>query len=387
VNLMRRARLPVRGAVAALALAWLLAAGPAAEPVEQAKSTTPPAAQPAEAPPWPNAAQLAERRREAERRQLFRSTEPVAITIAADFRAVQRDRDVTSTRMFPATITFPTADGQTASMPLLIRTRGHSRRKPTLCDFAPLRLEFQKELTKNTLFDGPRSLKLGAHCRDNGTFEQYVLREHAVYRVFNLLTPRSFRSRLAKMTYVDTKNGRTVASRFGHFIEDDDDVARRLEGRIREAKGTLFRQTHSETLTLMMLFEFMIGNTDLSVSQQHNVRLVETPANEIYPIPYDFDFSGLVNTTYSGVDKRLPIQSVRDRIYRGPCRTLEELETFFARFRALKTEIYAVYDAVPSMASSDRREARAYLDEFYRIVDRPRDLKRTFIDPCVHAGM
>ena len=239
VNLMRRARLPVRGAVAALVLAWLLAAGPAAEPVEQAKSTTPPVAQPAEAPPWPNAAELAERRREAERRRLFRSAEPVAITIAADFRAVQRDRDVTSTKMFPATITFPAADGQTASMPLLIRTRGHSRRKPTLCDFAPLRLEFQKELTKNTLFDGPRSLKLGAHCRDNGTFEQYVLREHAVYRLFNLLTPRSFRSRLAKMTYVDAKNGRTVATRFGHFIEDDDDVARRLEGRIKEAKGTL----------------------------------------------------------------------------------------------------------------------------------------------------
>ena len=318
---------------------------------------------------------------------MFRSVDPVEVTITADFRTVQRDRNPTSTKMFPATITFPGADGQPASMPLQIRTRGHSRRKPTLCDFAPLRLEFQKELTKNTLFDGPRTLKLGAHCRDNGTYEQYVLREHAVYRIFNLLTPRSFRSRLAKMTYVDAKNGRTVASRFGHFIEDDDDVARRLEGRISDAKGTLFRRTHAETLTLMMLFEYMIGNTDLSVSAQHNVRLVETPANEIFPVPYDFDFSGLVNTTYSGVDKRLPIQSVRDRLYRGPCRTVEELETFFVRFRALKTEIYAVYDAIPNMAASDRREARAYLDDFYRTIDRPRDQKRTFIDPCVNAGM
>ena len=159
----------------------------------------------------------------------------------------------------------------------------------------------------------------------------------------------------------------------------------------------LFRQTHSETLTLMMLFEFMIGNTDLSVSQQHNVRLVETPANEIYPVPYDFDFSGLVNTTYSGVDKRLPIQSVRDRLYRGPCRTPEELETFFARFRALKTEIYAVYDAVPNMASSDRREARAYLDEFYRIdrspagseahVHRPLRARRDVIVRPAAAGL
>ena len=205
--------------------------------------------------------------------------------------------------------------------------------------------------------------------------------------MFNLLTPRSFRARLAKATYVDAASKRTVATRYGLFIEDDDDVARRLEGRITDVKNMLFYRLHGETLTLMALFEYMIGNTDMSILHQHNIRLVETPANELYPVPYDFDFSGLVNTTYAGADKRLGITSVRDRLYRGPCRTPQELETVFVKMRALKSELLAVYDGLADMSGTDRREARTYLEEFFRLIDRPRDVKTALIDPCLAAGM
>jgi hypothetical protein len=350
-----------------------------------APAPVPPA--PAAPAPWPTAAELGNRRREAERRRLFASDEPQAVRLIADFKQVNRDRDPLSTKMYPATIEFTEPDGTARSMPLQIRTRGHSRRRPTVCDFAPLRLEFQKELTKGTLFDGPRALKLGTHCRHNSTFENYVLREYAVYRLLNLLTPRSFRARLAKATYIDAASKRPVGTRYGIFIEDDDDVARRLEGRITDVKNMLFYRLHGETLTLMALFEFMIGNTDMSILHQHNVRLVETPAKEIYPVPYDFDFSGLVNTTYAAADKRLGITSVRDRLYRGPCRTPQELEPAFAKFKALKTDLLAVYDQIPDMSGTDRREARTYLEEFFRLIDRPRDVRTAILDPCLQAGM
>lgn len=379
-------RASVATAGVGLVLAGVLSSAPVASVIDQAAPGAPQTA-PAAPRQWPSDTELAERRREAERRRLFRSVETQAITLIADFKTVNRDRDPLSTKTFPARIEFQDADGAPTSMPLQIRTRGHSRRRPTLCDFAPLRLEFQKELTKGTLFDGPRTLKLGTHCRNNGTFEQYVLHEYAVYKILNLLTPRSFRARLAKATYVDAANKRTIASRYGLFIEDEDDVARRLGGRITEIKGTVFRRTHGETLTLMAIFQYMIGNTDMSITAQHNIRLVETPENELYTVPYDFDFSGLVNTIYSAADKRLGITSVRDRLYRGPCRTPEELEAVFVKMRALKPDILAVFDAIPDFNSTDRREAKAYLEEFYRTIDRPREVKAAFIDPCVKAGM
>jgi len=356
----------------------------APEPQTQAGAPQPTAAGPA---PWPDAKALAERRREAETRRLFLSAEPLPFTLIADFRAVNRDRDPKSTRTFPATIVFARDDGTTASIPLQIRTRGHSRRNPAVCSFAPLRLEFQKEQMTGTVFGGHSALKLGTHCRDVGEFEQYVLREYTVYQIFNLLTPRSFRARLAKVTYLNAADKKPVAVRYGMLIEDEDDVARRMEGRISETMKLTFRYLHPDTLTLMMLFEYMIGNTDLSISAQHNVRVVDTPTGVRYPVPYDFDYSGVVDTTYSVADKRLGIQSVRDRLYRGPCRTAAELEPFFVKMRAAKPDVLALYDGLADLNNSYRRSAKGYLEEFYRTIDRPREVKRAIIDPCVKAGM
>ena len=81
------------------------------------------------------------------------------------------------------------------------------------------------------------------------------------------------------------------------FIEDDDDVARRMGGRITDQQRTARSAASTpRPITLMSLFEYMIGNTDMSMFRQHNIRLVQTPASVRYPVPYDFDYSGLVNT-------------------------------------------------------------------------------------------
>src|SRR5262245_3106498 len=190
------------------------------------------AGQAAQSPPaqgaaevWPDPEAMAERRQTAERRPLFAQAEPLAFTLIADFRAVQRDRDPASTKTYPATLIVKRPDGSEASIAMRIRTRGHSRRRQTTCSFAPLRLEFAGE-TAGTPFAGQRTLKLGTHCRDVKEYEEYLLREYAVYRMFNLLTPRSFRARLGAATYLDAATKKEVGVRSALFLEDDDDVAR-----------------------------------------------------------------------------------------------------------------------------------------------------------------
>jgi len=352
----------------------------------QAPATTQAPAKPDTTETWPDAAALAERRLIAEQRPLFRSAEPLAFTLVADFKAVQRDRAPESTQTYPATLRVARPDGSEASIAMQIRTRGHSRRRPSTCTFAPLRIEFAGDVT-GTVFEGQRALKLGTHCRDVDEYEQYVRREYAAYRIFNLLTPRSFRTRLATASYVDAASNKPVTTRAGLFIEDDDDVARRLDGRIAEQEKALFHHVDSETITLLTLFEYMIGNTDVSMSGLHNIVLVRTPSNAIYPVPYDFDYSGLVNTRYAIPDKQFGIATVRQRLYRGPCRTADQFEVFLARMRAARAEVMAVYDAVPGLDPRYARDGKAYLDEFYRTIDRPRDVKRAFVDGCDRAGM
>jgi len=334
--------------------------------------------------PWPAAAALAERQRDAERRRLFRSDELPPMTLKADFRAVMRDRNEDSVTTFPATISFAAADGSVQSMPLRIRTRGHSRRNVRTCTFAPLRLEFEKARSKGTIFDGHGALKLGTHCRADQ--QEIILREHAIYKAFNLLTPRSFRSRVARMTYVDAASGKVVAEAAGLFIEDDDDVARRLEGRIVTVEKPLFVTIEPGSLNLMMLFEYMIGNTDFSIMEQHNVRLVQTQPGRRFVVPYDFDYSGLANADYASPSKALPIASVRERLFRGPCRTAAEWQPSVDQLRAVKSKVMELFDA-RELSASYRRDARAYLEQFYRMLEQPPTLKRAIIDPCANGGM
>ena len=267
------------------------------------------------------------------------------------------------------------------SIPVRIRTRGHSRRKPINCTFAPLRIEFPTNPV-GTVFEGQENLKLGTHCRDYGEYPQYVVREYPIYRMFNLLTPRSFRVRLAEAHYMDAKDRKPVRGRWSLFLEDDDDVASRQGGRASDVHGLSFRRTYLPTTIETLLFEYLIGNTDVSIREQHNVIVVESREGTNYVVPYDFDYSGVVEAPYAAPSPVLRLGSVRDRLYRGPCLTLEEFEPFFARFRAKHDELLAAYDGIPLLPEGYIRKAKSYLEGFFRTIDNPARARREFIRDC-----
>ena len=335
--------------------------------------------------PWPEPEALRARRVEAERRPLFAGSEPLAFTLTADFKALYKDRTPNSTKRFDGVITLAGPGGATTTLAVKLGTRGHFRLMRRNCEFAPIRVEFAGNETEGTIFAGQRALKLGTHCQGYKSYEQYTLKEYLTYRIFNLFTPRSFRARLTTATYVDLATQKPIATKYAIFLEDDDDVARRLEGRIAELPRALFSDLDQETLTLMTLYEYMIGNTDYSIYALHNVRLVKTPDNRMYPVPYDFDISGLVHPPYANPDPRLHLASVTERLYRGPCRTAEQLEPFLAMFRSKKNDVLALYDELSDLDAGTRQEAKAYLEEFYSTISQPRDTKRRLVDACKAA--
>jgi hypothetical protein len=173
--------------------------------------------------------------------------------------------------------------------------------------------------------------------------------------------------------------------RYGMLLENDEDLARRLEGRLLTFPNRLFNFMEPDSLMVMSLFQYLIGNTDFSIMALHNIKLVQTSNLALYPVTYDFDYSGLVNTGYGVVDKRLNLSSVRERLYRGPCKTMQELTPFLERFTAKKDEVLALIDQVPDMKKERRDYARNYLTEFFSTVASPTKAKRAFIDDCVKA--
>jgi hypothetical protein len=338
------------------------------------------------AAPWPDADTLRKRQVDAERRALFASHEPLAFTLTADFKAIDKDRDPNSTKRYAGVLTL-SAEGA-APIDIRLGTRGNARLNVRTCDFPPLRVDFPKQdgksAVKGTVFAGQETLKLVTHCWASSTFDQYLLREYLVYRIFNVMTPRSFRARQAVVTYVDSTNGKRIEARPGIFIEEDGDLARRMGGRVVDLLRSQARDLDPDAATTMAILQYMVGNTDYSIYALHNMKLVQTPAlgRLLIPVPYDFDMTGLVNPYYAGVDKRLAIATVRDRLYRGPCRTMEDLEPLLAVFRARQPDVLALVDALPGLRGGDRRDVRTFLNEFYETLARPGRVKRAVIDGC-----
>ena len=168
------------------------------------------------------------------------------------------------------------------------------------------------------------------------------------------------------------------------FIEDDDDVAARMEGRAVEMPGLLFKDFDQESLTLMTVFQYMIGNPDYSITGMHNVRLVQTAANVRYPITWDFDVTGLVDPQYAvpNAQVRKAIAGVRARSYLGPCRSAEEFEPTLAAFRGKQGEMQALLNSIPGLDDAERRKAAEYLGEFFTVIGSKELVKRELIDTC-----
>lgn len=306
--------------------------------------------------------------------RLFRSRETLQLTIRAPLKELFKNRDTLAVKPVDGTIEVGDGKGGTALIPVSLETRGHFRLKPTTCSFAPLKVKFDKEKAKGTEFSGQGSLKLITHCQNGARYEQNVLLEEATYRMHNLLTPFSFRTRLAKIHYIPTDDTSKAVTRYAFFLEDDGAMARRNNGTVLMQTGGKYDEMDQPLLDLMMLWEYMVGNTDWSVFMIHNFRIVAVEGKDVYyPVAYDFDFSGLVNAPYASPDYRLPIKSVRQRLYRGPCKKVEDLAATMALFKEKQDSLYAILRATPDFEPARLKDAIGYLNEFYKDIKTPKD--------------
>jgi hypothetical protein len=313
---------------------------------------------------------------------LFDATEPpLELTLTTDLKAVVKERG----KEHPyhrAVLGYVDSSGAPAALDIRVRTRGIFRLKPTTCSFPPLQLDLPKKAAAHTPFGARDKLKLVTYCRNRDEYEQYVVQEYLIYRVYNLLTERSFRVRLARVTYADSAGREQPVTRYGFVLEDDRELATRVHATLVEQQGLLQQDIDPENMGLVGVFQYFIANTDWSVWGLHNVKLLRDSSSALYAVPYDFDWSGVIGTVYARPDARLPIQSVRQRLFRGACRTPEELAAVFARFQEKKEAIYALYRDEPALAPKTRDQALRYYDEFYKTIADPGAIKREFLQKC-----
>ncbi|NGP77393.1 hypothetical protein G3570_12165 [Balneolaceae bacterium YR4-1] len=315
---------------------------------------------------------------------LFESDEALEITMEMDMRRVLRDRG-DETDYHPLLVTWNSEDGEVRQVEARVKVRGNFRRQRENCRFPPLRMRFEKETVEGTVFEGQKKLKLVTHCQTRRSqYQQYVLQEYLIYRAYSLLTDKSFRVRLVKVTYVDSEKRDEPFTRYNFILEDEDKMAERLGGRIVEVENVHPDVTDYDLSNRLAIFQYMMGNTDWSIPALHNIKLVlpiggQTP----YAIPYDFDWSGIINTRYAEPNPILNIRTVRQRLFRGFCRSPEVFRAEFSFFNRHKSAIYALYrDLTPPLEQDEFEQATEYLDDFYAIINDPDEAEDEIIDEC-----
>ena len=314
---------------------------------------------------------------------LFRSDQPIEVTLTTNIGRIREDkRDDPPWR--DATLSYKGDDGALVTVALRARTRGIWRLR--MCDFPPLRLNFKGDLTKGTIFHKIDKPKLVNYCQDNDRYEQYILQEYQLYRIYGLLTPYAHRVRLMRLTYADSGSGKVRAKRYGFIMEEPGGIAARLGGKVLEEKGAQPWDLDPFQDALFGVFQYFIGNTDFSIGGLHNVELFfAADGGPVSPIAYDFDFADAVNARYATPDPSLNIPTVRQRLFRGYCSDPEQYAKVFALFNEKKPQIYALYaDTVGKLLDHDAvRETLQYFDEFYQTINDRRSAKDQIIASCL----
>lgn len=309
--------------------------------------------------------------------QFFIDQTPLTVTLSTDIGNLVSGKIKDNNQKAIFTCKLP--DSSTISEEILINARGHMRR--SICYMPPLKLNFHN--TTSPKLSALNSLKLVGACRWGDDYQQLLLKEYLVYKMYNLLTEKSFRVRLCNITYEDTKDKKKPATQYAFFVEDIDAMAKR--NRCKEWKGA---KLHTETtdraqMTMLAIFEYMIGNTDWSVTGAHNIKLIVSKKDSTarpYAVPYDFDYSGLVNAEYAVPEPQLGIENVTQRLYRGFPRTIEELNAVLAVYNSQKENIYALINGFEPLSNQNKKQMIRYLDDFYKLINDPVMVKHTFIN-------
>lgn len=313
--------------------------------------------------------------------KIFADTALFQIRIMCQLRNLCRD--VGQKRYYhPATVTY-LRGSDTVSLEALARTSGKMRRDHSVCNFPPVTLRFSQGSEQDSLFMAGNRYKIFSSCQRNlKSFELYVVEEYLIYRIYNILSPYSFRSRLLSITWYDSENPGNSFTRYALMVESVQEFCQRLGITEKTTHNLADDSLQRENTTKLALFQYLIGNTDWSIHALHNIRVFNVRGNKPVAVPYDFDYSGLINAPYAEPAPELKIPSVRVRYYNGHCRTMEEIAPVIEFYNQHKKEIISLFAECPYLDERSKTKAIKYIEAFYKEINKPKTARYIFTVNC-----
>lgn len=308
----------------------------------------------------------------------FIEKEIIEITLEAEFDSILNSKKFN--QYLDGKLSFKNKENTKRNIPIRVKQRGKYRRR--ICEFPPLKLKFEKKyLTALQLNSDFNDLKLITHCIDDRyQSKENLLREYLAYKLFEFHSEKHFRVHLVKINYKVPSEKRDRFQRYGILLEEDKNVAKRLGGKIFDAPNCTIDKMNHRDLKINAVYQFMIGNSDWDPVMVRNIKLIQKDSLEkLNVVPYDFDFSGLVNAPYAKPNPNFKLTSVRDRVMQCKFESEEELQKVATLFLDKKETVLDFCKNFKALPRASRFDIKEYLLSFYSILENEALRKQTFM--------
>lgn len=310
---------------------------------------------------------------------LFRSQEILPLKLSFSIKDMKKKTN--GSTYIKSDLFYINEDKNWDTIEVSMRARGNFRLQN--CYFPPVKLKIDKPERKGTLFKGNKKLKLVLPCLLNRDKNDYIIKEYMAYKLFEIVSPYYFNTRLVDLEFTEIKNKKTKNHKLkAILIEDDKKIAKRFDGKVLDRNVHPLGQEPVASCR-NSFFQFMIGNVDYSTMVQHNEKLLFIN-NKFIPLPYDFDISGLVNSSYgvvSVVNDEPLVSSITERLYRGFERDPVIIEQVRQEFIDKKVEILDRIDSLELFFESPSQfsAAKKFISSFFDIIENDQKFEKEII--------
>jgi len=269
----------------------------------------------------------------------------------------------------PAWLTFTDKNGIEHRWKMKVRARGRYRRR--ICGMPPMKLNLDKDDLEDFGLCKDDEYKLVTQCVEDEKGKDYVLREYFAYKLFEKVSDQYFRTQLLRITYQDTESKRKIKT-VGFILEDEKTLERRHDADlIEDVYNTPLDSLQRTSVYQCCLFQFLIANTDYSYETCRNVKFLRLSDKEVglLVVPYDFDFSGLVNASYAVPDSNYKLSSLRERCYLGPPIGETSGQQVLANYLDRQEELLQFTKSFDQLPRRDRKDIYKFLKKGFRALE------------------
>ena len=312
---------------------------------------------------------------------IFESDDPMKITLTLDLKQFQKEKS--KGEYMPVHFLYEFNDTLALEKEMRMKARGVFRRSH--CSMAPFWLNIRKADVENVNLQDVNRFKVVTNCQGSKAYDEYVLKEYLAYKIYNIISPVSFRVRLIRMTYVDTGRKNKITEGWAFLIEPEEMLAERAGGIVVKKDDLAIALMKPGDMDLAAMFMYMIGNCDYSITGRHNMKILGMPgfgSQGYTPVPYDFDYSGLVDAAYAVPGENLGISSVRERYYLGACRDKEAYMAPIEYINQYREEILQMVNDFEYLDQKHKENLISYLEEYFAEAGTDYMLKNSLQKTC-----